>query len=124
MQEKSINGHSHVLYDGVTYAQDEMIHRTKDFYTWMDQRRTVRDISDRPVSIAAIENIILAAGTSPSGAHKQPWTFCVVRDPALKSKIREAAEKEEYESYHRRMSERWKNDLKPLATNWDKPFLE
>jgi nitroreductase len=47
-----------------------------------------------------------------------------VSDSALKSRIREAAEKEEYESYHGRMSEEWLEDLRPLQTNWEKPFLE
>lgn len=66
----------------------------------------------------------MTAGTAPSGAHKQPWHFCAVADPHIKSEIRKAAEKEEYESYNGRMSERWLNDLKPIGTDWQKPFLE
>lgn len=124
MKEKSIDGFQHVKYTKATYPATEMLNRTIDFYHWMDERRTVRDISDRPVHRKVIENIVLAAGTAPSGAHKQPWTFCVVHDPTIKHQIREAAEKEEYESYTKRMSERWKGDLKPLATDWNKPFLD
>jgi nitroreductase len=71
-----------------------------------------------------IENIIMAAGTAPSGAHKQPWTFCVVSNPELKSQIRAAAEEEEKKSYGGRMSDRWKEDLEPLGTTWEKPFIE
>jgi nitroreductase len=71
-----------------------------------------------------IEHLILVAATMPSGANKQHYTFCAVSDPELKMKIREAAEKEEYDSYHHRMSDRWLNDLKPIATDWNKPFLE
>ena len=71
-----------------------------------------------------MENIIMTAATAPSGAHKQPWSFCLVSDPALKSKIRQAAEAEEYENYHGRMSEEWLADLQPFATDWHKPFLE
>ena len=42
----------------------------------------------------------------------------------MKAKIREAAEKEEYESYNGRMSESWLKDLEPIGTDWNKPFLE
>jgi len=90
----------------------------------MDERRTVREISDKPIPEGIIENMVLAASTAPSGAHKQPWTFCVVSNAEIKKAIREAAEKEEYDSYNGRMSERWKQDLEPLGTNWDKPFIE
>jgi len=71
-----------------------------------------------------IENILKSASTAPSGAHKQPWTFCVVSNPKLKKKIRIAAEEEEKESYSRRMSDEWLEDLEHLGTNWEKPFLE
>ena len=101
-----------------------MLLRSKDFCTWMDTRRTVRDFSDRPVPLDVIQNLILTASTAPSGAHKQPWTFCVVSDPALKKQIRIAAEKEEEDSYNGRMSDEWLQDLKPLQTDWQKQFLE
>ena len=89
----------------------------------MDERRSVRTFSNRPVDRKVIENIIKTSSTAPSGAHKQPWTFCAVSNPVMKQKIREAAEKEEQLSYEERMSERWKDDLKPLATDANKPFL-
>ena len=60
----------------------------------------------------------------PSGANKQPWTFCLISDPKIKQKIRKAAEEEERISYESRMTETWKSDLKPLGTDWEKPFLE
>lgn len=88
----------------------------------METRRSVRDFSDKPVPKEVIENILKSASTAPSGAHKQPWTFCVVSNPEIKKQIREAAEKEEYESYTKRMSEEWLDDLKPMATDWHKPF--
>lgn len=90
----------------------------------MDKRRTVREFSDKPIPEELIENVILTASSAPSGAHKQPWTFCVVSDPALKTEIRKAAEKEEYENYHGRMSDEWLEDLQPFGTDWHKPFLE
>ncbi len=93
-------------------------------YLFMNQRRTVRDFSDKPISESVIRNLILAAGTAPSGAHKQPWTFCAVSNQDIKKSIREAAEKEEYDNYHGRMSEEWIRDLAPLGTDWKKEFLE
>lgn len=101
-----------------------MLERAQQFYSFMDKRRSVRDFSDKPVPQEVIEQILLTASTAPSGAHKQPWTFCVVSNPDLKRKIREAAEKEEYESYQHRMSPEWLEDLAPLGTDWHKPFLE
>lgn len=119
-----IEGHEHIKYTHEHYPAEEMIFRSRKFYDWMETRRSVRDFSDAPVPKEVIENILKSASTAPSGAHKQPWTFCVVSNPELKKQIREAAEKEEYESYTKRMSEEWLEDLKPMGTNWHKPFLE
>lgn len=107
-----------------TYEAEEMLERSKAFYEFMDTRRTLREFSDKPVPREVIENIIMAASTAPSGAHKQPWTFCVVSNPEIKKKIKEAAEAEEQVNYNGRMSEEWLEDLKPFATNEHKPFLE
>ena len=90
----------------------------------MDQRRSVRDFSDKEIPIKIIEDIIKTASTAPSGAHKQPWNFCVIQNPEIKKEIRIAAEAEEKEFYDRKISDQWKDDLLPLATTWEKPFLE
>lgn len=103
---------------------EEQTSRAEDFFGLLVRRRTVREYSSRPVPISLIETAIATAGTAPSGANLQPWRFVVVRDPEVKKKIREAAEKEEYESYHGRMSEKWLRRLAPLGTNEHKPFLE
>ncbi len=105
-------------------SEAEQKRRAAEFYENMNLRRTVRDFSDNDVPFELIEKAILTAGTAPSGAHLQPWRFVVVRDREVKTKIREAAEKEEYESYHGRMSEKWLRRLAPLGTNEIKPFLE
>ncbi|MEL7472534.1 MAG: nitroreductase family protein [Planctomycetota bacterium] len=97
---------------------------SRRFHEIMDRRRTVRMFSDRPVSREVIEHLVCAASTAPSGAHKQPWRFVAVDDPALKKQIREAAEAEEREFYGRRASEEWLDDLRPFGTDADKPFLE
>ena len=102
---------------------EQMLARARELYTHLDGRRTVRDFSDRPVDREVIETIIKTASTAPSGANKQPWNFCVVTNPETKAKIREAAEKEEFENYHGRMSEDWLDDLKKFGTNHIKEFL-
>lgn len=104
--------------------EDEQNTRAEDFYENLNSRRTVRDYSDKDVDFELIEKAILTAGTAPSGAHMQPWRFVVVRNAEVKRKIREAAEAEEYESYNKRMSEKWLRRLAPLGTDEHKPFLE
>ena len=103
---------------------EEMIAAARAFLDTVRLRRTVRDFSGDPVPDEVIELAIEAASLAPSGANMQPWKFVVVRDPVLKSKIRVAAEKEEYENYHGRMTEEWLRVLAPLQTDWRKEFLE
>jgi iodotyrosine deiodinase len=119
-----MSAYPHIPFLPVHFDEPTMLQRSRDFHTYMERRRSLRFFSDRPVPKEIIENIIKTASTAPSGAHKQPWTFCVVGDPALKAKIKEAAEEEERESYSGRMSEEWLRDLAPLGTDWQKPFLE
>ncbi len=113
-----------IPFDPVEFDEAEMLERSRSFYKFMDRRRSLRMFSDKPVPKELIENFIRTASSAPSGAHKQPWTFCAVSDPAIQSKIREAAEAEEYESYNGRMSDEWLEDLKQFGTDWHKPFLE
>jgi len=105
-------------------TDEESVNNSQSFYNQMKERRSVRHFSNRPVSKEIIENLIKTAGTAPSGAHKQPWTFCAIQDPELKKKIRIAAEEEEYENYHGRMPQEWLDELAPLGTDWQKEFLE
>jgi nitroreductase len=102
---------------------EEQTKRAVALYENLNGRRTVRDFTDKPVPIELIEKAILTAGTAPSGAHMQPWRFVVVKDADIKAKIKEAAEKEEYESYHGRMPDRWLRRLAPIGTDEHKPFL-
>jgi iodotyrosine deiodinase len=113
-----------VSYTPVARSQEESKAHAAQFYQFMDKRRSVREFSTKQVPQEVIENVIMTAATAPSGAHKQPWTFCVVSDPGLKKQIRAAAEKEEFDSYNGRMSPEWLEDLAPLGTDWRKPFLE
>jgi iodotyrosine deiodinase len=122
--EKIINGFPFVEYTKESYDEKEMLEKSAAFLSFMDKRRSVRAFSTRPVPKQVIENLICAASTAPSGAHKQPWTFCAVSNSSIKTAIREAAEKEEYESYNGRMTPEWMEDLLPLQTDWHKEFLE
>ena len=116
--------YSHVSLQFAERSQKEMRTRARQFYRLMAARRSVRAFSDRVVPKELIEDAIRTAGTAPSGVHRQPWRFVAVSDPALKRKIRIAAEAEEYESYHRRMPPEWLKALAPLGTDWHKPYLE
>lgn len=119
-----VKGFKHVRYQGKSFDITTMQEKSLQFYDWLDTRRSVREYSDKPVPKDVIENIIKAASTAPSGAHKQPWTFCAISNAEIKSQIRTAAEIEEKENYESRMSDRWKDDLKAIGTDMHKPFLE
>lgn len=115
----------HFPHQAFSFPQDDMLRRGREFYAFMDRRRSVRAFSERPVPRTLIEYAILTANTAPSGAHRQPWFFVAVDDPELKKQIRRAAENEERESYEGgRMPEEWRAALAPLGTDWHKPFLE
>jgi len=107
-----------------TMPEKEMIQKSENFYGQMNQRRTVREFSSKPIDINIIENCIKTAGTAPSGANKQPWHFVIVGDPKIKKEIRIAAEKEERSFYRDRAPQEWLNALDPLGTDENKPFLE
>ena len=102
----------------------EVKERSRAFLDLMKKRRTVREFSPEPVPDDVIFNCIEAAGTAPSGAHLQPWHFIVVKDPGIKRKIREAAEKEERINYESRYAAEMKQEIAKLETNFEKPFLE
>lgn len=121
---KYIEEHKHVRYQTEELSEFQIEKRALDFYNFLDKRRSVREFSEKPIPREVIENIVKTASTAPSGAHKQPWTFCIVENQDLKSKIRVAAEEEEKISYEGRMSETWLKDLKKFGTNHLKPFLE
>lgn len=116
---------SHILYEAPYIpSEEELIQTSHDFLELMEKRRSLRFFSERPVPDTVIQNLIMTASSAPSGANKQPWSFCAICSPSLKKQIRQAAEEEEYRSYHGRMNQEWLQDLAPLGTNWEKPFLE
>lgn len=107
-----------------TYSEEEMRKRAEEYYRIIKRRRTVREFSSKSVPREVIENCLLAAGTAPNGANLQPWSFIAVSDPGIKHQIRTAAEEEEQAFYRERAPQEWLDALKPLGTDWRKPFLE
>ena len=102
---------------------EEMQHRSKELLEIMQKRRTTRHFSTKDVPKELIERAIMCAGTAPSGAHLQPWTFVAISSQSLKEKIRSAAEEEEKKTYSQRMPDAWKEVLDPLGTDAIKQHL-
>ncbi len=109
--------------DFTPVSSEETLLRARVFYEAMSRRRTTRHFATTPVAREAIEYAIQTAGTAPSGAHQQPWTFVAVSDPELKQFIRDAAEREEREFYSGRAPRDWIEALAPLGTDEHKPHL-
>jgi nitroreductase len=108
----------------VRLEPEEELRRSNEFLERMSERRTVRQFSREPVPWELVENAVATAGTAPSGAHQQPWSFVVVSDPELKRRMRAAAEDEERRNYESRMSDEWLRALERLGTDWRKPHIE
>jgi iodotyrosine deiodinase len=104
-------------------SDDEALKRSREFLERAAERRSVRQFSSEPVPHELIENAIRAAGTAPSGANQQPWTFVVVSDPELKARMREAAEHEEELLYTERASEEYLEAIEPIGTDAHKPHV-
>ncbi|XP_001605909.1 iodotyrosine deiodinase 1 [Nasonia vitripennis] len=113
----------HVKFEYKRPSEAEIVKRSLEFYEIADARRTLRFFSPDPVPREVIRNIVRAAGTSPSGAHTEPWTFVVVSNPSVKENIREIVEREEEINYLKRMGKKWTTDLQPLKTDWRKEYL-
>jgi len=107
----------HVPLVHTSLAADEVARRAAAFREACNSRRTVRFYSEDHVPLSVVEDCVAAAGTAPSGAHKQPWTFVVVQNPAVKAKVRELVEIEEQVNYDKRMAETWKADLAPMMSS-------
>jgi iodotyrosine deiodinase len=102
---------------------EDALARSRAFLASMQARRSIRQFSPEPVPWELIENALLAAGTAPSGAHQQPWTFVVVSDPDVKRELREGAEAEEREFYARRATPEWLEAVRPIGTDWVKTHI-
>lgn len=113
-----------VLLEFQRHDPASMLARARELRLELARRRSVRHFAPDPLPQGVLEECLLAAGSAPSGAHRQPWTFVIVRDLELKRRIREAAEAEERKLYEERISDEWRAALAPLGTDANKPFLE
>jgi iodotyrosine deiodinase len=104
-------------------SADSSLEDSREFFELMQARRSIRQFSPEPVAPELIENAIRVAGTAPSGAHQQPWTFVVVSDPETKRRLREGAEAEERDFYARRATPEWKEAIRPIGTDWVKTHI-
>ena len=104
-------------------AREEALAASSGFLELMQERRSVRHFSSEAVEWELIENAIRTAGTAPSGAHQQPWTFVVVSDPGVKAQIRAAAEAEEERLYKERASQEYLEAIEPIGTDWIKSHI-
>ena len=111
------------LPDRVQLSEDEAIKKSKNFFSYMCKRHSVRDFSSEPISEKIIQNIIASAGRAPSGANQQPWHFVAIKDLSMKKMVREAAEQEERSFYSGGASDEWIAALEPIGTGVSKPHL-
>lgn len=116
-------GYSPVPLNWERLDPEDAAARSRAFLETMEARRSVRLFSPEPVPRELIDNALTVAGTAPSGAHQQPWTFAVVSDPETKAKLREAAEQEERDFYERRATDEWKDAIQPIGTDWVKTHI-
>jgi iodotyrosine deiodinase len=105
-------------------ADTARIERARAFLAEMASRRSCRDFSDAPVPREVIEAALLAAGSAPSGANRQPWHFSVIHSAEAKAAIRVAVEEEERQFYAGLGGKAWLDAVRPLGTAADKPYLE
>jgi iodotyrosine deiodinase len=110
-------------YGGPRLPPDEGARRAAAFLELMQARRSIRAFSPDPVPRDLIETALRVAGTAPSGANQQPWTFVVVSDEVVKRRLRAAAEHEEELLYRERASEEYLDALRPIGTDWVKPHI-
>ncbi len=61
-----------------------------DVHAFLRGRRSVRRFKPDPVPDSTIERMLCTAVSAPSAHNRQPWRFCVVRSPEVKSRLAEA----------------------------------
>ncbi|QVK20353.1 nitroreductase family protein [Mycoplasmatota bacterium] len=97
--------------------------KSKELADLFQSKRTYREFSNEEIPIDVIINCIKVGLRAPSGANMQPWTFCIIQDEIIKSRIRVSAEEIEKEFYDNQSLNNWHDDLKHLNIDISKPFL-
>ena len=60
-----------------------------DFFDVINTTRTIRKFTQEPVPTELVHQVLAAAAEAPSGGNRQPWTFLLILDPAIKKKVGE-----------------------------------
>ena len=123
MERTAADAYTPVPLDFERLPEHVAIERSRAFLAQLSGRRSVRDFSPEPVPPELVENALRAAGTAPSGANQQPWSFVVVSDKSVQQRIRDAAEHEERLLYTERASAEYLEALEPIGTDWSKPHI-
>ena len=98
--------------------------RARDLQESMRSRRSVRSFALKAIPLEVVKRCVSIAASAPSGANTQPWSFVIVKDGAMKSRIREQAEAVEREFYAKKITAEWRARLEALNTDAGKGFLE
>jgi len=67
-----------------------------DVYEAIINRKSVRAFQDREVSEDSISRLLEAARLAPSASNRQEWRFIVVRNPATRKQLSQAAMGQEF----------------------------
>jgi coenzyme F420-0:L-glutamate ligase/coenzyme F420-1:gamma-L-glutamate ligase len=59
-------------------------------YQIIQERRSIRRYTNRPVERALIERLLAAATWAPSAHNRQPWRFVVIQEEGVKGRLAEA----------------------------------
>jgi iodotyrosine deiodinase len=111
------------LPDRVQLGPEASLSAAQAYLAYLRKRHSVRQFAPTPVPEAVITACIQAAATAPSGANHQPWHFAAISNPAMKARIREAAEEEERAFYAGGAGDEWLAALEPIGTGTSKPHL-
>jgi len=117
------NGTPHIPYIFKPITKEDSVAKSQAFYEEMNRRRSLRFYKKTEIPKEVIDNLIRTAGTAPSGAHTEPWTYVVVTNPDVKERVRDIIEAEERVNYEKRMGKQWVADLAMLRVSWVKPYL-
>jgi iodotyrosine deiodinase len=120
---KLVDGYRPLALDLERLPAEVALERSRAFLALMRTRRSVRHFAPDPVPSELIANAIRTAGSAPSGANQQPWTFVVVTSEDTKRALREAAEREEALLYRERASDEYLEAIRPIGTNAVKPHV-
>ncbi|CAD5221734.1 unnamed protein product [Bursaphelenchus okinawaensis] len=121
--QEHLHNYKEVLYLPIKFSEEEMMAKSQAFYEYMKLRRSVRCFSDKDISLKLVQNLVKTAGTAPSGANLQPWTFCVIHSRKIKRSLRAMIEEEEQRNYTRRIGAKWVLDVEHLSVHWNKPYI-